>query len=603
LDKRKRKWRIAMLGLLSLIGAATAHAQVPAVSLAATLATANELGPSPGSFTLSRSGSTAAALNVAISRSGTASNGSDYVFVSSSIVIPVAQSSVVLSIVPLRDNVVEGEETVVIGIAASPSYAIATPDPATVRILDDPAIVQLVASAPAANEQGLLAGAFTLSRSGGDTANSLSVPLSRLGTAGNGSDYGFVSSSVVFPANQMSVAVPITPIADNQVEGEETVVYSLIASTNFLPGASGGGTVTIADDPAIVTLSTSDGAADESGPDEGRMRLIRSGGDTAFSLNVPLIRAGSASNGVDYAFIPSSINFGAGVLEAFITVAPLRDNLVEGSEEVAISLSASNTFNPGASAAASVAIADDPAIVTLSVTDPGANELNLETGIFAMSRSGGDPSVSLPVALLRGGSAANGTDYDFVASSFVFPANSLTGTIAITPIADNLVEGTENVGIALPASTTFIPGASSSGSISITDDPPVVSIGATAPLAFECGTSGTITVARGGGDLASSLTLLLMRSGSASNGVDYSFIGASIVIPADASELDLSVVPIFDEIAEDDEIVQLTLLDSPASYVISPPAAASVTIENCVIDVFFDGFEPATVSRTTVSNE
>lgn len=595
---RSISWLGAVVGAFFLLAASGARAQVPAVSLTASTPVANELGAVAGAFTLTRSGSTTASLSVSISRAGTAANGSDYGFVSSAVVIPVNQASVAIAISPLRDNLVEGEETVLFGLSPSASYTIATPDPVTVRLLDDPAIVQLVASTPSADEEGLVNGVFTVSRSGGDTSASLSVPLTRQGSAGNGSDYVFVSSAAILPANQTSLAIAIAPLADNLVEGEETVVFSLATTSTFVPGASSGGTVTIADDPAIVTLVATDVAANEAVLDPGRLVLTRRGGNPAQSLNVPLIRAGSAGNGSDHQFIPSALNFPANQVEAAIDVVPVRDNLVEGDENVIISLAASSTHDPGASTSGTVVIADDPAIVTFSASDPSAGEAGLDPGAFVVNRSGGDTSTSLNVAILRTGSASNGADYGFVSSGFVLAANVLTGSIPILPLADNLVEGAETVDFELQASSTYLAGTSSSGSITIADDPPVVSLGAIVPRVSECGTTpGRFAVMRGGGDRATSLSVALLRGGSATNGVDYPFLPSGASIPAGADEVQLPIAPLFDEIEEGDETVALSLLESPSTYLIASPSAATVTIENCVVDVFFDGFESAPATR------
>ena len=59
-------------------------------------------------------------------------------------------------------------------------------------------------------------------------------------------------------------------------------------------------TVTIVDDPAIVTATVIDADADESGPDSGTIRLARSGGNLAGMLNIQITMSGAASNGQDY---------------------------------------------------------------------------------------------------------------------------------------------------------------------------------------------------------------------------------------------------------------------------------------------------------------
>ena len=61
-----------------------------------------------------------------------------------------------------------------------------------------------------------------------------------------------------------------------------TIVPNGGLSSNYLIGTPNTGTVTIADDPAIITVtSTVDPFASEAGPDPGVFTFTRSGGDLA----------------------------------------------------------------------------------------------------------------------------------------------------------------------------------------------------------------------------------------------------------------------------------------------------------------------------------
>ena len=576
-----------MAGLLPAIG----QAQLPAVSLAASAPAASETGLTAGSFFVSRTGSTAAALSVLLTRAGTATNSTDYVFVASSVSIPAGQAGVIVAITPLRDNLVEGTESVDFTLAPSASYSIATPEIASVNIADDPAIVSLVASDPQADEAGASPGEFTISRSGGDTAVALSVNLVRQGTASNASDYVFVPPSLGIPAGQVTTLLPIVPIRDNLVEGDESVILQLGASASYIAGGSAMGSVNIADDPAVVTLVATDADADEAGIDPGEFTFARTGGDLATALSVPIVRAGSASNASDYVFVSPAISLPANVASVALPVTPLRDNLVEASETVELSLAASANFVPGTSASGTVTLADDPARVSVTAIDVQAAESGLDSGLLRLVRSGGDQNVALSVSLQRTGTAANASDYQFISTSAPFLAGADTLDIQITPIADNLVEGEESVIIAVAPSITYLVEPPGAATVTIADDPPVVGIDATLPIADECtGTPGRFTIARGGGDRAAALQVTVARSGTATIVSDYDFIGTSFAIAAGSDARDVAVSPVFDEIEEADESVVLQLQPS-GSYLIAPPDSAMVTIANCMIQLFEDGFE------------
>jgi hypothetical protein len=91
----------------------------------------------PGQFRLTRTGSTATALTVNLALSGTATNGSDYATLPTSIVIPVGQSSVTLPVNILDDALLEGNETLIVTLAAGNGYSLGTSRSGTLTIADN----------------------------------------------------------------------------------------------------------------------------------------------------------------------------------------------------------------------------------------------------------------------------------------------------------------------------------------------------------------------------------------------------------------------------------------------------------------------------------
>ncbi|RYD29435.1 MAG: hypothetical protein EOP87_18330, partial [Verrucomicrobiaceae bacterium] len=90
--------------------------------------------------------------------------------------------------------------------------------------------------------------AFTIARTGPTTAE-LSVPLVASGTA-SPADYTGFSGSVTIPANETSVVLPLTVVADNEAEGEETLTLTLASSGDFTTGSPASASAVIADRPA-----------------------------------------------------------------------------------------------------------------------------------------------------------------------------------------------------------------------------------------------------------------------------------------------------------------------------------------------------------------
>jgi len=111
---------------------------LPVVTVNATTPNAAE-GASAGVFTISRTGSTAAALTVNFAVSGNAAAGSDYQSLGASTTIPAGAASKTLNVTPIDDTALEGSETVQLTLWSGGDYSSGTPGSATVMITDNDA--------------------------------------------------------------------------------------------------------------------------------------------------------------------------------------------------------------------------------------------------------------------------------------------------------------------------------------------------------------------------------------------------------------------------------------------------------------------------------
>ena len=112
----------------------------PKLTIQATTPNAAELGPVSGVFTVT--GDTnmnlALPLTVYYSIGGTAINGTDYTTIPSSVTIPAGLTTATITVTPLYDALVEGDETVVLTLTTNLLYLVDTPSNATVTIADNP---------------------------------------------------------------------------------------------------------------------------------------------------------------------------------------------------------------------------------------------------------------------------------------------------------------------------------------------------------------------------------------------------------------------------------------------------------------------------------
>ena len=90
---------------------------------------------------------------------------------------------------------------------------------------------------------------FTITRSVVD-ATALTVGLTAGGTATSGVDYTGFQASVVIPASQASVNLPLVVLADALAEGNETAMISISSGSGFTVGVPPSASATIADRPS-----------------------------------------------------------------------------------------------------------------------------------------------------------------------------------------------------------------------------------------------------------------------------------------------------------------------------------------------------------------
>lgn len=222
----------------------------PAISVVANDPVATEAGLTPGVYTFTRTGSTAAELTVNFSVGGTATSGSDYLALGSLITFPVGAREVRKRLTPLQDAYQEYDETVTLRIKSSDRYRLGSPASATITLVSDEAIRQTVTVAATDNtatEAGLTPAAFTFTRTG-STAAALTVGYSVGGNAIAGSDYRLLGDSITFPIGASRVTRLVRPVQDTLHEANESVVLRLTQSARYAVGSPGSASVVITSD-------------------------------------------------------------------------------------------------------------------------------------------------------------------------------------------------------------------------------------------------------------------------------------------------------------------------------------------------------------------
>lgn len=112
---------------------------VPIVTVEATDAEAGEQGPDAGTWTVTRSESVGE-LTVDVSQSGTATEGVDYVAVDDEVTFPDGVDEIPVTLTPLDDDAVEGDEVVTYTVEEGTGYAPGDPFAADITLADSPPV-------------------------------------------------------------------------------------------------------------------------------------------------------------------------------------------------------------------------------------------------------------------------------------------------------------------------------------------------------------------------------------------------------------------------------------------------------------------------------
>ncbi|HEV2695282.1 MAG TPA: Calx-beta domain-containing protein, partial [Verrucomicrobiae bacterium] len=309
---------------------------LPLVTITSTNHPTAYEGGGNGQFLFTRSGPTTNALTVVFAVTGTAINGTDYTAITNGVTIPAGQSNATVTIVPVDDSLIEGNETVIVSLTEGNTYRVLYPSAATVTIQDNDQSVWIDASDFTAAEPGLDTGEFTFSRFG-TTNTPVTIFYTIGGTASNGVDYISITNFVIIPAGSITKTLSIIPIDDTLVEGPETVTLTLQPSANFTLGISQVATVTINDDEPMLTISAVVTNVLEGSGSNGVFRVTRTG-NPEYNFGATVAIGGTATFGVDYPPFATNIYFTCGMTSIDLYITPTNELVVEGDETVTASL-------------------------------------------------------------------------------------------------------------------------------------------------------------------------------------------------------------------------------------------------------------------------
>jgi hypothetical protein len=552
----------------------------PAVSIASGQSFILENGSDSCAHTVTRTGDTSGDLSVYYSISGTATAGTDFVPPPGVIIIPAGSASTTLAFPPLDDKFVEPEETVIVTLTANAAYTVSGSS-ARVSIMDDDQLTVTVVPVNSTLSEPATSGRFTVKREGDLTAN-LVVRYEMAGTATSGTDYTPPAGSVTLSAGAASADVIITPLNDALVEGEETVILTLVTNLGYDIGTPGNATLNLRDDELpSISLSAPDPDAAEPSFDTGMIRVSR-GTVTNGTLTVFLAVSGTAIPGVDYIPLENFVIIPQGASSVDVEIIPFDDLHQEPNETIQVNLVAHSAYNIGGTRQTTVSLADDdggaPPAAGFTFATSGAPE-SQSPGVSVSLTLTSTVPINVEYRVIGGTAGSN--DYTLANGTLTFNPGDLVLSIPLQINNDTVAEGNRTVRLALfnPENATLDGNKIHTYTIQ-DDDVTSISISATTPTATEAGpTPGNFRISRTG-DTNSALTVNFQVTGSASAPTDYAALGNSVTLSAGVTFVDLPVVPVPDQKVELNQTVSLTLISAPGSSLVAPNTATVTITDN-----------------------
>ncbi len=568
----------------------------PKFSIGNASATEGDSGSVNMTFTVTLSGAGNSQYTVDYaSTDGTATAGSDYTAVSGTLTFAAGVTSRAFTVSVTGDTMHEANETLTVTLSnASAGTAIATASGTGTITDNDTPSFSIDSPSVAEGDSSTTSLTFTVTLSPASAIQeTVNYADAGTGTATSGTDYTALASSttLTFAAGTTSQTFTVTVSGDATYEADETVVITLsgASSGTNISTASGTGTITN-DDPG---LSIADASVTEG--DSSSVNLVftvtMSPAEPSGSVTVNYASSDGATNGAtagtDYTAASGTLTFAANETSKTITVSVTGDTENERDETVTVTLSnpSSGVTLVTVSATGTIRDNDTPGFSIDSPSVAEGDDGDSNDLVFTVSLSPAsyqDVTVNYAVT---GGTATSGTDYTAVAaSSLSFNAGDTSKTITVSVTGDLAFEPSETVVITLSGASAGTAIATSSGTGTITNDDPGISIDS--PTVEEVDEDETVTL---------TFTVTLepaptapvtvdyadAGTGTAESGVDYTAIaGGTLTFAATETSKTISVSVIGDILSEPDETVVVTLSNPNPSYTLVAASGTGTITDN-----------------------
>ncbi|MBW3662383.1 MAG: cell wall-binding repeat-containing protein [Actinobacteria bacterium] len=278
-------------------------------------------------------------------------------------------------------------------------------------------------------------GQFVIER-GGDLTKALDVDYVVTGTATAGKDYRPLPGTLTFQPGETHRVLSVVPLADDEVEEPETVTITLLNRLKYSLGRQSRATIQILDADPGVTVTASDPTASEVGDDTGEFTFAR-GGVLDAPLEIFFRVGGTASAGLDYEALPTTVIIPAGESETSLFIRPIPDEDEDQGETI------------------TVEIEPDPAYV---IGNPSSALVTIEDAEPVVIRIEGEDRIQTAIAVSKATVADGGASAVVLARADLFPdalaggplAQAVGGPMLLTPpdgLDERVADEIERLGV------------------------------------------------------------------------------------------------------------------------------------------------------------
>ena len=353
----------------------TASPAAGSVSINDVTISEGDSGTEVATFTVTRSGGTAAfAVNFATSDGTATVADGDYVATSGTLNFGANENTKTIAVTINGDTKVEANETFNVVLSNATNGVTISDNQGVGTITNDDSAA--IAGSVSINDvtisegdSGTKVATFTVTRSGGTAAFAVNFATSDgTATVADG-DHVATSGTLNFGANENTKTIAVTINGDTKVEANETFNVLLSNATNgaTISDNQGVGTITNDDSAAIAgSVSINDVTISEgdSGTKVATFTVTRSGGTAAFAVNFATSDGTATVADGDHVATSGTLNFGANENTKTIAVTINGDTKVEANETFNVLLS--NATN-------GVTISDNQGVGTITNDDSAAS--------------------------------------------------------------------------------------------------------------------------------------------------------------------------------------------------------------------------------------